>query len=77
MNSWNAQYEVELFRLVNGNLPTEGNELTKRMAKYFLDKYTLKDAVYPNSMFKREHMIAFAFNVYASSNTAYNQGEKI
>ena len=62
-----AAIEVELFLRTKGRLPNKpGDEITKALAKEFLDK------CHDGQIDKKYHyIIGFAFHVFASSNKDY------
>jgi len=67
----NAWMDVELFRIVHGRLPgQEGDDITKRTAKQYLDRFYFGQEKFESRVIKQE-MNKFAFHVYASTNLAY------
>lgn len=64
-------WDVELFRIVKGELPTDSDKLTKKDAKNYLDRFVFGDESYPDSSCDQKDMNKFAFHVFASTNLAY------
>lgn len=68
--SW---WDVELFRIAKGRLPNkEGDRLTKKIAKNYIDRFAFGKEKYPESSCDKKSMDRFAFHVYAKTNLAYD-----
>ena len=62
-------WDVELFRVVHGRLPEHGDEVTKKTAKAYIDRFIFGKEEAPEQ--SEEVLRRFAFHVFASTNLAY------
>lgn len=67
----NGWWDVELFRIIKGKLPGDGDALTKKDAENYINRFVVGSEKYPKSSCDRSHMDKFAFHVFSSSNQAY------